>query len=258
MLTFILALFKYADLKCTYESQYKKWLDFHGKLSDKIEEQYKSNEPSPAQREKYLTFGDMQDVLQKMSMEDPHKNRDQSVDYCLIAMYAEIAPLRSDFGKIRIYTKDKGHLHKNYVVLGDGEDAEAYIIINHYNKTQMGKDGKMKPSKRIDISKTLRDVFRESMRRWPRKYLFVSRRGNVFDTSASYSKFVISVYKKHFGKPVGTSMLRHIYITEKVNLNSLSVLERENIAEAMGHSRNMQDLYKLFVQRSNDSRDAHI
>jgi hypothetical protein len=249
MITFILSLFKYADLKCKYDSPYKRWLAFHGEVSDRIEKQYKSNEPTETQRDKYLTFAEMQTVLHNMSAsQDPHRTRDLSVDYCLIAMYAEIAPLRSDFGKIRVYTKDREFTHKNYVVLGD-QDGESYFVINHYNKTQMAKNGKMKPPKRIEISKALRNTFVDSCKRWPRKYLFVSRRGHEFETSSAYSKFVIAVYKKHFGKPVGTSMLRHIYITEKVNANNLSVAERDNIADAMGHSRNMQDMYKLFVKQ---------
>ena len=246
MITFILSLFKYAELKCHYESPYKKWLQYHGKLSDKIEEHYKTNEPTDTQREKYVSFADMHKVLHGLEAKDPHRTRDLSVDYCMIAMYTEIAPMRSDFGKIRVYTTDKEYKYKNYVVLGENKD-EAYFVINRYNKTQMGKDGTLKPSKRIDISPRLRSIFAESVRRWPRKYLFVSRRGNALEAPQAYTKLVISVYKKHFGKPVGTSMLRHIYITEKVNMNNLSVAEREKIAESMGHSRNMQDLYKLFI-----------
>jgi integrase len=247
MITFVLSLFKYSDMKCKYESPYKKWLEYHGEISDKIEKQYKSNEPTETQKNKYLTFDEMHTVLKRMSEKDPHRTRDESVDYCLIAMYSEIAPLRSDFGKIRVYTRERDITDRNYVVLGD-EAEESYFVSNHYTKTQTAKDGTMKPSKRIAISTSLRKIFVDSCTRWPRKYLFVSRRGQEFETSAAYSKFVITVYKKHFGKPVGTSMLRHIYVTEKINSNEMSVADRESVADAMGHSRNMQDLYKLFVK----------
>ena len=257
MLTFVLSLFKYAELKCRYEAPYKKWLKYHGKLGDQIEDKYKTNEPTLAQREKYISFDDMASVISALAKsKDPHKTLELSMEYSLISMYAEITPLRSDFGRIRVYARDKERKDRNYVVVGaeggeggeGGEDADKYyFVINHYNKTQMGKDGTMKPSKHIPITARLAGVFRESLQRWPRKYLFMSRRGNVLEKPAAYSKFVTSTYKKHFGKAVGTSMLRHIYVTEKVNANNQSVADRERIAESMGHSRHMQDLYKLFV-----------
>ena len=58
-----------------------------------------------------------------------------------------------------------------------------------------------------------------------------------------------ATFKTHLGKATGVSLLRHMFINEKVDLNKLSIEEKEAIATAMGHTRSQQEQYKLFFDK---------
>jgi hypothetical protein len=247
MLTFILALYKYANLKCSLEATYKKWKQFHERYSAKEQEQYNSNEPTKSQVEKYTSFEEMNKKLREWPSEDPHQDFKSSLHYCLISMYATIKPKRADFGRVRIFERDPRRTDINYLVLND----VPRFVFNKINKThRAGSDAIIEP-----INKDLADTFSMSLSRHPRKYLFVGRDRKSFKTSNAFSKFVINTFKKYFGRSTGVSMLRHIYISEKMDMNKLSVQEKDDIAKSMGHSRRQQEQYK-FVNIPGESKNA--
>jgi len=240
VLTFILSLFKYASLKCKFERSYNKWKEFHEEYSNKEQEIYDNNVPSESQQAKYISFKEMREKIQ--TIKSPHATLRASLEYCLMNMYLEIIPKRADFGQIRVYSKDKQKTDRNYLVLGDNE---SYFVLNHYNKTQ--KDEPIIEP----VNDRLASIFKASMKQYPRKYLYVGIDGEAFRSANSYAKFVVGTYKKYFKKPIGVSMLRHIYISDKVDFNKLSVKEKDHIASSMAHSRKQQEQYKLFF---NDER----
>ena len=242
IVTFILALIKYTDLKCKIESPYQKWLQYHKKLCDQENDRYNKNRPSERQSTNYVTLEDLKKAVVKMQAEDPHSSKRSSMQFCLLNMYLHIRPKRADFGDVRVYVKNDPHRKdRNYVVLaGD----KSYFVLNHYNKTQ--KDSiPIVENFGADLSK----VFCKSLLAFPRKHLFVGGNGNPFQTANAFSKFVTATFKTHLGKATGVSLLRHMFINEKVDLNKLSIEEKEAIATAMGHTRSQQEQYKLFFDK---------
>jgi hypothetical protein len=237
--TLILAIFKYADLKCKYEKSYKKWKEFHEEYYQKETERYNKNKPSETQKEKYISYEEMQKVYKKIK--NPHETLTSSLRYCLLSMYMNIRPKRSDFGNIAIYEKDPAKQDINYLVLP--KKGDSYFVFNHINKVTI-KESIVEP-----IVKELQKVFLESLKIYPREYLFIGKDNLPFKTSNAYTKFVIRTFKHYFGKSVGTSMLRHIFVNEKIDLNKLTIEEKQAFAAAMGHDRQMQDKYKLFFDR---------
>lgn len=236
MLTLVLSLFKYADLKCKYAGPYKKWKLFHEMYAGKEQAHYNTNEPTQRQRDKYVSFNEMKARLE--SWKDPHVSLKSSLQYVLITMYVWIRPKRADFGRIKVYNKDPRRRDINYLVLKEGDSR---FVLNRYNKTQGAKgEAIIEP-----VPPDLASVITASLARHPRRYLFVGKDEKPFKTPNAYSKFVSNTYKHHFGKATGVSMLRHIYISEKIDLNKLSVQEKDAIAQSMGHSRRQQEQYKL-------------
>lgn len=235
--TMVLALFKYANLKCRYEGPYVKWKRFHESYAAKEQEHYNSNDPTKKQRNNYISFEEMKEKLE--GWKHPHETVASSLQYTLICMYYHIRPKRADFGRIKVYEKDPRRRDINYLVL---HEKDAKFVLNNYNKTGAKGEPIVEP-----VPGELADVITASLARHPRRYLFVGRDGRPFKTSNAYSKFVIHTYKTHFGRGVGVSMLRHIYISERLDMNKLTVKDKDDIAKAMGHSRRQQEQYKLMM-----------
>lgn len=238
MLAFVLALFKHADLKCQFESPYSKWKTYHEEYADKEYERYSKNLPSEKQRASYVSFEDMQRAVSELATKRPHQQSTKlSLQFSLLNMYLYIKPKRADFGCIKVYyNTDPQRSDINYIVLGK----DSYFVLNHYNKTQRDGDVIVEA-----IPKELAKVFVDSLKAHPRKYLFVGVDGHPFKTCNAYTKFVITTFKKHLGTNTGVSMLRHIYINERIDFNKLSIEEKDMIASAMGHTRKLQEQYKL-------------
>lgn len=242
MLTLILALYKAAALKCDYAETYAKWKEYHGVWKQKEEGRYNTNKPTDAQEEKHISFQEIHAEVKRILRSEPHASLQWSLESCMLCMYTGVIPKRSDFGQIRVYSFDKKKTDKNYLVPGREEGDEAYFMYNTWSKTH--KHAKVK-QQRQNIDNKMRDVFRASMAKYPRKYLFVGKDMQPM-TNRAYGRFVIATFKNHFGKSVGVSMLRHLFVNEKIDLNKMTVEEKDNVAAMMGHSRRQQEQYKLF------------
>jgi hypothetical protein len=244
MFALVLALYKHADVKCKYDAYYKKWKAQYDAHKDVLESKLKSNEPTKAQSEKYITFGQMQKALREMAEDDPHSTMEKSLRFCLVAMYAQVASKRSDFGSVRVHRRDPRKEY-NYLVLPAKGDA--YFVFHSHTKTDA------KEELRWDITSDLQQVFLESIRRHPRKYLFVGQDGQAFRSSNAYSQFVIRTYTKVFGKRTGVTMHRHIFISEKIDFNKDSSNKLDYFTKWMGHSPAQQRDYRLiFDKEKND------
>ena len=239
VLTLILSIFKHADLKCKYEKSYKKWKEFHAEYLHKENERYNKNLPTDVQRENYISFEEIEKVFK--NIKDPHSTMKSSLQYCLIAMYMKIRPKRSDFGNIRIFKTDPGKADINYLVLS-AKKKDCFFVFNHLNKVSV-KESIIEP-----VNLSLKTIFLESLDKYPRKHIFVGQDEKPFKTPNAFGKFVTRTFETYFGKRVGTSMIRHIFINEKINLNELSGQEKDEFAQAMGHDRNQQEKYKLLFK----------
>lgn len=243
IVTFLLSLVKHANLKCKIESPYKKWLSFHEEMAKLENERYSTNLPTDKQRQNYVSVEELQRAVDKLAKESPHGTIKKSLQFCLLKMYTYIKPKRADFGAIRVYAgKDPHKKDRNYVVLSNDK---SYFVLNHYNKTQTNDIPIVE-----EIDKELVKTFRDSVLAHPRQYLFVGADQKHFKTSDAFGKFVKTTFKEHLGKSTGVSLLRHMFINEKVDLNNLSIMEKNAIATAMGHTRSQQEQYKLFFGKT--------
>lgn len=243
MVTFLLSLVKHAELKCKIESPYKKWLSFHEEMAKLENERYSSNLPTEKQRQNYVSVDELQGAVDKLANESPQDSLKRSMQYCLLKMYTSIKPKRADFGAIRVYAgRDPHKKDRNYVVLTNDK---SYFVLNHYNKTQTNDIPIVE-----EINRDLVKTFRDSMMAHPRQFLFVGADRKPFKTSDAFGKFVMTTFKEHLGKSTGVSLLRHMFINEKVDLNKLSIVEKNAIASAMGHTRSQQEQYKLFFGKT--------
>lgn len=238
-LTLILALFKNSDrLQEKLKPEMDRWKTFHGHMDSFQEAKAKKHAPDAKQIAKYTSFEEIELKYQEIrKSEDAHPSLKESLRFVLLSIIVGTPPKRSDYGRMKIYYEDDPNEKEgNYIVLR--RDEPSYMVFNKYKTS--------KRYKRVDQElpkKTTRDI-KDSVRRYPREYLFVNKSGEPFETNNSFTKYVIRVFRNYFGRDTGMTMLRHIFITEKVSFDEMDDDELEGIARDMMHSTGLQRRYK--------------
>lgn len=150
------------------------------------------------------------------------------LDYALIAaLYSMIPPSRLDFHNMNVY-KDKQQdelpSDENYILMNKKE--KMLIVLNSY-KTE-GKYGK----KELIVPAKLKKMIK----------LYLKFNEKILDgmTENNLSKIIKKVFTSG-DKSLSLNMLRHVYISDKVNTSKLK--KNKKIASDMGHSLSMQAGY---------------
>jgi integrase len=232
LVTVIISLFLYnQQLKEDKYELYMEWKKIHDEIREPINNKYNSNEPTPKQKESYVSFDDvlkMRDSLKPGSMER-----------LLLMMYTEIPPVRSDYYHTRIYREIPptfGTSTENHIVLNK---KSPFLVLEKY------KTAKTYGLIVIDLPQKLVNEIEISLVEYPRNYLFTSPLGNPFDKENTFNKWANRILKRLFNKKnITLSMLRHIYISRRdLKLEEKSGLEQQQIAKLMGHSIEQQRKY---------------
>lgn len=238
-MTLVLALFKKsARLKSELGPQLKKWKEFHSHMDSYQDAKYKKHAPDKKQIAKYTPFEDIEKKYEELrKSKDPHATQQDSLQYVLLSIIVSTPPKRSDYGKMLVfYDHDPNRSEENYIVVRKSP-LPSYMVFNKYKTAKVYN--------RIDQElgrRASRDV-KDSLRRHPREYLFVNRFGGPFEANDAFSKYVIRTFRRLFGRDTGITMLRHIFITEKVSFDDMDDDELEDIAKKMMHSTALQRKY---------------
>ena len=237
MLVPILSIFRLNNLD---EEAHKEWKRYFEDVNRLIETDAKKNKIKEKQKEKYISTEEVELKRLEMKKDDPHQNLHKSLQYVLLTLLCDITPKRSDLGKLRVYYReDPGVKTENYIVLrGAKSGLESYLVMNIYKTAKTF--GRMEEELADETVK----VLKESLRRYPRNYVFVGRSGRPYDSNDAYGDFVERTFLELFGKAMGTSLWRHIYISEKVKADA-SEDKLEEIANKMLHGVNQQRRYRF-------------
>lgn len=223
----VIALFKYnTSLKKRLKTEYEIWSNELIRINKLIEEKYKSNKPTTRQQEGYIPFEDI--VKKRDELEKGTKER------LLLSMYTYIEPLRNDFNAIYLYDTEPVNPDKNnYIVLSTGN----MVITEH----KMGKKIKYE---RI-LPKELMAEIENSLEINKRGWLFQDRAGKEYNSN-SFNRWINRELEKLFEKKITINMIRHSYINS-LDMNKLSIKEKEIIAGNMAHTTGHQDKYRLLI-----------
>jgi hypothetical protein len=201
-----------------------------------------------SQESNYITWDEVMDKYEQLRIESEPlfklknltKKQFQTLqNFVLMSMYVLTPPRRSmDYTefKLRNYDKEKD----NYMVL-TGKKKQPELIFNTFkNASRLGQQ-------RLKISNQLRNIIMKWMDKNPHDYLLVGSKG---DTKISQPK--LNLYLNNiFGKNIGSSLLRHIYLTSKysdVNLEDL-----QETTAAIGNSDISRTL--KYVRKGNKKND---
>lgn len=257
MVTLLMALLRHSEALRTQvgEASIARWRQLHEDLEAVQRVVAARSEPSEEQAEKYTSFAEIEakhdEILSKWP--DPHATPLASQELVLLSLVRYTRPKRADFHNMRIFIdQDPGLDSANYIVLRSPSTSSppsssrpanlarlpSYMVFTRYKTAKVYK--------RVEEELPgafVRDLW-TSLRRHPRDYLFVNKFGRPLATNNAYSKFVMRTFEKLFGRATGPSLLRHTYISEKLDPTQMSQGELEEEARLMMHSKGMQDRYR--------------
>lgn len=186
------------------------------------------------QQENWMDESEIHNIyktLSKSSLKLMKKNKLNRTEYgevlkfILLSLYVLIPPRRSqDFAemKIRNYDVDKDNYY----------DGKAFHFIKYKTAKVYGRQEIKAPPKLRNILKLWLDLN-------PHDFILSSFGGKK--TSISRMALLLN---KIFGKNISTTMIRHIFLTNKLKGTPL-LKERDELAEAMSHSVSTQENYRL-------------
>ncbi len=228
-LSFILSIFRYnPDLLCDNRKIYDTWSEAFNETHKKVIDRYETNKPSDRQLEGYVAYDEI--IKKRDSLEEG------SIERLLLGFYTYLRPRRCEYGKVKLYTKlpPEKDREKNYILM-DNNKAKLHISAYKTSKTYNAYE--------IELPDPLVKDLKLSLKNNARDWLFVDSNGD-WQSNNTYCAWTLRVFKKLFSKPLTVSLIRHSYI-DSMDMNNLSIKERKEIAQEMGHNIETQQIYKL-------------
>ena len=233
----VLSLFK--D-KPTYKKIYQHYYDLMMGKSEEAK-QNESSDKTQKQTDNWITWDEVQkkvaDLREKVAEFKSNKSitnqqYESLLHYLIVSLYTETQPRRNqDYLDMFVAKKQPTETEHNYVVLTKTKPTS--FVFNKF------KTSKKYGQQTLEVPETLANVISEYLKFHPLKknasYKFlVSYDG----TPITAVNAITRVLNKIFGKRVGSSMLRHIFLSTKYDIK-----EMEKDANAMGHSVEEQKKY---------------
>lgn len=146
-------------------------------------------------------------------------------DYLLVALMNP--PLRNDLQEIRV-SRD-GRDCKDNCIFVPRNKRPAKLFIRDHKTTSRGGDAiiRLLP---LDISQDIQKLVGDG-----RTHLFADRTGKPY-TSSSFTHRLNSIFKKHIGYNISSTLLRKMYLTDKYKDYKKVQNEMAEDAKQMGHS----------------------
>jgi integrase len=233
-----------------------KSLAFYEKIRDSYNSQYaemaQAHRKSPKQIENWLEWTDYLDIVSKLGERVSHlrngtkhgpwsdADRQKFQDYLLCLFYSHYV-LRNDLSDVKVVGKrayrqlsDENKSETNYLVKHDTN--KYFLVLNEY------KTSKKYGEKQIELDTQVLKPLRKWLRQNDTGYLFLNSAGKPL-TSNGISKTFGRIGKEFRGKPFGSSLLRHSYLSHKYGTTLEVEKEKEKDADIMGHSLQTQSDY---------------
>lgn len=237
------ALSLFAD-KSTYKAAYNHWREKMMEARKEIAEETKQHEKSDKQEENWLTWEEVSkkksELKEDVSQFHLNKNItpsqfDKLQRYVVLSLYTDIPPRRNaDYLEMFVVKK----LGKEYP-----KDKNYYDLSTHKFHFCVYKTAKSYGEQVEDVPAELQSVLAAYIKHHPlaktkvKEYRLLVKPdgGNLNSVNA-----ITRILNKIFGKKIGSSMLRHIYLSSKYGNTSNDM---EETAKAMAHSVSQQKDY---------------
>ena len=201
--------------------------------ANQIKEEYSKNELNDKQKESIVP---MEEIIK---VRDEFKEKDGWNDvltYLLISLYTMTPPRRNlDYALMYIVMDEQSVIDesRNYYIASTAE----FVFNNYKTKKVYGKQ-------RIPVPDELKAVLDNYIEKYIEKFnpqddefpLLVSQSGKMLNKQNG----ITNILNKAFGKNIGSSALRHIYLSDKYGD---SLKDRKDDSNSMGHCLSTQCTY---------------
>ena len=224
---------KRTELQLTHE-QYStirvKWIDINNENEKPIIDRRLENKPTDKQNEKGGSKIDFNQIIEK---------RDElpvgSIERLLISMYTMIPPARADYFATQILTNETP-TEKNYIRMGD----KVECVLTDFKTVKTYK------SITHDFPVDLITELNESLKKTPRKYLFLNANGKPH-TRNSFVLWARRCLSRIFETDFTLVFFRHAFVTHYISTvdpNSITDGQIKEMSDKLGHSPEMFRAYK--------------
>lgn len=202
------------------------------KLNLQIEKERANDNRNDRQKEamETITLDKLKEFVTKLETNKSNSIKDLE-HYILISMMVKF-PIRNDLMEVAVvHTKaDLKDRTDNFIYIPKGKDKEAVLYLKEYKTSKTHGDIiiKIDSSLTKDITKLVKSD--------DRKYLFVNNKNKPLSSSL-FSHLMNSIFKKEFGVPISSTILRKIYLTDKYKDVTTDM---KNDAKLMGHDLTTQ------------------
>lgn len=216
--------------KKPYTKAYKHYYDKMMELSKDVKEREESNEKSETQKENWISWEDVEKIKNELKSKVDFKSRkltksqyDSLLSYLVLSLYTDIAPRRNmDYLLMEVSKSKSVDESKNWYI-----PKERVFIFNKY------KTAKKYGKQTLDTT-PIEDVLKMYVKYHPLNKttafpLLVDFEGKPLKSVNAITRILNRIFKKK----VGSSLLRHIYLSSKYG-NELEEMKKDS--EAMGHS----------------------
>ena len=240
MLTTILVIFREdEELRTKHAEAGARWKKLHDDLAKHQDAKIRRSEPEDKQIEKYTSYEEIEKKYRELAKGTPHTSERNSMQFMLLSILVHLRPKRADLGAVRIIRgSDPQQKDQNYIVLRKPAAGSSYLVMNMY------KTSKHYRTVEEEMPAALVRDLETSLKRWPREFLFRKDDGEPMTKNNTYSRFVMTTFEDMFGRSTGVSLLRHIYISEKLELDNMTIEEQDAEAKLMLHTSGLQRQYK--------------
>lgn len=195
---------------------------------DSTDKRESNQELTESQKKNFIPWKDVETIYKNLKSEAEGLFKLERInqaqfkklqEYVLLSLYVLIPPRRSlDYAAFKIRNVDKEK--DNYMIM---IKRKPHLVFNQYkNSSRIGKQ-------EVSIPTTLKTILTKWISKNPYDYLIVNSLGKPITQSK-----INDILNGIFGKNIGSSLLRHIYLTDKYGKVHLSDLEKDTMA--MGNS----------------------
>lgn len=241
-----------ADIK-TPEPIIKKYQDYFNQMVKIIDEAKLYKEPTKKEEESFVSWEEIIKIYNKHKKDieeypnqifPSYEDKYKYLHYLLLTLYTTIPPLRGEEYRNAIILKVKDIT--NYDIITESCSCNLIDIKNNNLVIKHYKTSKTHGTRIIPIPKETIEI----IKKWyeitnQNKYLLPNlQTPNQKMSQSSLSHLLQRIFKPH---NISTSMLRKIYISEKLKTIRNKPKERKELAKIMGHTLPLQEfIYNKF------------
>lgn len=219
----------------------EKWLAYYGveidKIATELKTQASTNQKTSTQTENWIDMAELDKILEDLRNDVPSKITNYKA-YRILMRYLALLlqlkfPRRNDYVHMKIQS-DGETIDKsvNYAVIKQHHQ-KSHFIFNNY-KT-FAKYGPQKFEIPLNIYYTLKNYKSIILEQSPDGFIFIKKDGTKMNTN-EYTKFFLQFMNEKSGKNVGSTLLRHIIISDRFKVSENELKQRQDLATQMGNS----------------------